>query len=125
MAVDLLSENGLSGAIRPRLRSVCCEFCGHPHRDREELFDLESDPLQPIRSRKSAFHWLRRLFPNLTVLENLRMGSYMKRPRRNLEESLNTVFDLFPILEREKRPDSEDTAAGGVSNASYRPSIRH
>lgn len=42
------------------------------------------------------------------------MGSYMKRPRRNVEESLNTVFDPFLILEREKRPDSDDTAAGSL-----------
>jgi branched-chain amino acid transport system ATP-binding protein len=46
----------------------------------------------------------RRIFPEMTVLENLRMGSYAKRARRNREANIDRVFELFPRLkEREKQ----------------------
>lgn len=40
----------------------------------------------------------RRLFPQMSVRENLEMGAYLPGPRRNLESSLKRVLDLFPIL---------------------------
>ena len=40
----------------------------------------------------------RRIFPRLTVLENLQIGSYTPRARRNRESALKQVFKLFPIL---------------------------
>jgi branched-chain amino acid transport system ATP-binding protein len=46
----------------------------------------------------------RRIFPEMTVLENLRMGSYANRARRNREANIDRVFELFPRLkEREKQ----------------------
>ena len=45
----------------------------------------------------------RRVFPNLTVLENLKIGAYLRKD--NLTDDLNKVFDLFPRLkEREWQP---------------------
>jgi len=41
----------------------------------------------------------RRLFSQLTVLENLRLGSYPPRARPLFEESLERAFTLFPVLE--------------------------
>ncbi len=40
----------------------------------------------------------RRLFGRLTVQENLELGAYVSRARPFLQESLNKVYDLFPIL---------------------------
>ena len=42
----------------------------------------------------------RRLFPNLTVRENLRLGAYLPRARAGYKESLERVFALFPVLEQ-------------------------
>jgi len=41
----------------------------------------------------------RRLFPKMTVLENLRLGAFSVRANRDLKERSERVFRLFPILE--------------------------
>jgi branched-chain amino acid transport system ATP-binding protein len=40
----------------------------------------------------------RRLFANLTVLENLKLGAYIQRARAPLTESLERAYGLFPVL---------------------------
>ena len=42
----------------------------------------------------------RRLFSNLTVLENLKLGAYTPRARGNIERSLAEAYDLFPVLKK-------------------------
>ena len=44
----------------------------------------------------------RMLFPDMTVLENLQMGAYLKRARPNQKKSLEWVYTLFPILQSRK-----------------------
>ena len=46
----------------------------------------------------------RRIFPEMTVMENLRMGSYPKSTRKDREKNIDRAFALFPRLkEREKQ----------------------
>jgi len=46
----------------------------------------------------------RKIFPEMTVRENLRMGSFIKSARATREDNLERVFNLFPRLkEREKQ----------------------
>ncbi len=46
----------------------------------------------------------RRIFSEMTVLENLRMGSYVKATRPDRQKNIDWVFELFPRLkEREKQ----------------------
>jgi len=46
----------------------------------------------------------RKIFPEMTVLENLRMGSFIKSARKDREANVERVFSLFPRLkEREKQ----------------------
>ena len=46
----------------------------------------------------------RRIFPALTVAENLKMGAFLPGARRHYPESLARVFTLFPVLaERQKQ----------------------
>jgi branched-chain amino acid transport system ATP-binding protein len=54
----------------------------------------------------------RRLFPRLTVEENLRMGAYIPAARRHLAERLAWVYELFPRL-RERRAQLAGTMSGG------------
>ncbi|MEM1557736.1 MAG: ABC transporter ATP-binding protein [Thermoproteota archaeon] len=54
----------------------------------------------------------RRIFPNLTVRENLLMGAYNSRARKNIRESLERVYKLFPILEERERQVAK-TLSGG------------
>jgi branched-chain amino acid transport system ATP-binding protein len=54
----------------------------------------------------------RRIFPTLTVEENLIMGSYLKRPKSRRRESLERVMKMFPIL-RERKKQAAGTLSGG------------
>lgn len=40
----------------------------------------------------------RRIFPRMTVRENLAMGSYLRRDKQAIAEGLDYVFELFPRL---------------------------
>ncbi|MBI4406261.1 MAG: ABC transporter ATP-binding protein [Deltaproteobacteria bacterium] len=40
----------------------------------------------------------RRLFPDMTVLENLEMGAYLRRARPRVKENIEQVYSLFPAL---------------------------
>jgi branched-chain amino acid transport system ATP-binding protein len=54
----------------------------------------------------------RRLFPDMTVLDNLTLGSYNRNARPKVAQSLRMVYDLFPLLERRKE-QSAKTLSGG------------
>ena len=54
----------------------------------------------------------RRLFPRLTVEDNLRMGAYTKAARDRFRERLDYVYELFPRL-RERRQQLAGTMSGG------------
>jgi branched-chain amino acid transport system ATP-binding protein len=45
----------------------------------------------------------RKIFPTLTVTENLEMGSYLKGPKAVRQETMARVFALFPVLEKRKK----------------------
>jgi branched-chain amino acid transport system ATP-binding protein len=52
----------------------------------------------------------RKLFPSMSVIENLIMGAYLPEPKRKREGSLKWVTELFPILKNRK-----NQAAGSLS----------
>jgi branched-chain amino acid transport system ATP-binding protein len=54
----------------------------------------------------------RRIFPEMTVLENLRMGGYAKAARRDRARNLERVYALFPRL-AERRRQLGGTMSGG------------
>lgn len=53
-----------------------------------------------------------RIFAGLTVMENLKIGSYIKRARPNVERNLEEIYQLFPRL-AERRLQMADTLSGG------------
>ena len=54
----------------------------------------------------------RRVFPSLTVLENLELGSYRRAARAGRAEALETVLEVFPIL-RQRRTQLAGSLSGG------------
>ena len=54
----------------------------------------------------------RRVFANLTVLENLRIGAYLRKDKEVIEEDIQYVYDLFPRL-KERSWQLAGTLSGG------------
>ena len=54
----------------------------------------------------------RRIFPEFTVLENLRMGAYLRRDREHIQEDLERMMELFPIL-NQRQSQLGGTLSGG------------
>jgi branched-chain amino acid transport system ATP-binding protein len=54
----------------------------------------------------------RKLFPRMTVIENLEMGAFQRRDRANFKEDLDRVFSLFPRL-AERKSQKAGTMSGG------------
>jgi branched-chain amino acid transport system ATP-binding protein len=54
----------------------------------------------------------RRLFPEMTVRENLEMGAFLPGPRRHLTDTIESVHSLFPILKEKTRQAAGELSGG-------------
>ncbi len=54
----------------------------------------------------------RRLFPEMTVRENLEMGAYTSKGRKQLGAGIERVFALFPILKEKQNQDAAKLSGG-------------
>lgn len=54
----------------------------------------------------------RRVFPTMSVLENLELGAYLRRDRAAIASDLQGVFDRFPVL-ADRRKQNAGTLSGG------------
>jgi branched-chain amino acid transport system ATP-binding protein len=54
----------------------------------------------------------RRVFPHMTVIENLQMGSHLRRDSRDVAADMTNFFDRFPIL-YDRRTQTAGTLSGG------------
>jgi branched-chain amino acid transport system ATP-binding protein len=109
--VTLLGANGagksttlrsINGLQRPRQGSILFE--GR---------DITETPAHEIVKRGIAQSPEgRRLFPRMTVTENLEMGAFQRTDKAGIKEDMERVFDLFPRL-RERRTQKAGTMSGG------------
>jgi branched-chain amino acid transport system ATP-binding protein len=76
----------------------------------ESIRDVRSD-LLPARGLCQVPEG-RRIFPRLTVAENLDMGAFFRRDQAGIEADLGLVFRLFPVL-YERRRQHGGTLSGG------------
>jgi len=54
----------------------------------------------------------RKIFPDLTIADNLRMGAYIQKNRIAVQERMEETFSLFPVL-RERQKQVGKTLSGG------------
>jgi len=109
--VTLLGANGagksttlrsINGLNRPRQGSI--KFQGR---------EIVGVPAHEIVSRGIAQSPEgRRLFPRMSVTENLEMGAFQRHDRSGIKEDMERVFELFPRLQ-ERRNQRAGTMSGG------------
>src|SRR4030088_2351099 len=110
-AVGVIGPNGagkttlmrvISGLIRPRAGAISMQGV-----------DVLKTPAHRIVSLGIAHvPENRRLFPRLTVEDNLRIGAFIPQARRRYAERLGQIYDLFPRL-KDRREQLAGTLSGG------------
>lgn len=63
----------------------------------------------------------RRVFSNMSVLENLELGAYTRKDGEQLRKDFDFVFTLFPRLSERKEQLAGTLSGGGAADASNRP----
>ncbi|HEY1365684.1 MAG TPA: ABC transporter ATP-binding protein [Gaiellaceae bacterium] len=109
--VTLLGSNGagksttlrsINGLVRPRKGKIVFE--GR---------DITNEPAHVIVKRGIAQSPEgRKLFPRMSVLENLEMGAFQRNDRVGIREDMDRVFSLFPRL-AERKNQKAGTMSGG------------
>jgi len=94
--------DAISGILRPARGAI--EFEGR------SIGGL--DPYEIVELGITQVPEGRRVFPDMTVLDNLLIGSYAGSARRVKGENLGKVYDLFPRLKERKRQVAK-TLSGG------------
>ena len=109
--VTLIGANGAGKSTT--LRSI--NGLNHPRRGsiRFQGRDItNASPHEIVKMGVSQSPEGRRLFPRMSVYENLEMGAFQRDDRRGIREDLDRVFDLFPRLQ-ERRNQKAGTPSGG------------
>lgn len=109
--VTLIGANGagksttlmsISGVVRPRGGFIV--FKGQP------IHKLPPDKI--VRLGISQSPEGRLIFPDMTVMENLELGAYLRRDKNGIKKDLDYVFGLFPILGK-RAGQTGGTLSGG------------
>jgi branched-chain amino acid transport system ATP-binding protein len=109
--VTLIGANGAGKSTT--LRSI--NGLNHPRRGTIHFQGREITNAPPHAIVKSGIAQSpegRRLFPRMSVMENLEMGAFQRTDRANFKDDLDRVFELFPRL-HERRQQKAGTMSGG------------
>jgi branched-chain amino acid transport system ATP-binding protein len=113
--VALLGTNGngkstlmkcVAGLVRPQRGTVQLTIDGTVH----DLTRLSPEAIVDLGVAMVPEG--RRLFPKLTVLENLMLGAFRKAARRDIDKNLTQAFETFPVLKDQKK-QLAGTMSGG------------
>ncbi len=109
--ITLIGANGagktttlmsVSGIVPPRSGEIF--FMGAP------IHKMSPDKI--VSSGISQVPEGRHIFPQLSVMENLQMGAFLRTDKKRIKEDMEYIFELFPIL-TERRHQQGGTLSGG------------
>ncbi len=110
-AVGVIGPNGAGKTTLMRVISGLVQI-------RSGTVTLDGEPIDGLPAHRIVEQGIahvpehRRLFPRLSVEENLRIGAFIPRARRGFARQLDRVYGLFPRL-KERRQQPAGTLSGG------------
>jgi branched-chain amino acid transport system ATP-binding protein len=111
---EIVAIVGANGAGKSTLLDTISGLV-HPSRGSIEFEEKDISALEPYKIVDLGISQTpegRRVFPDMTVLENLIVGSYNRRARSLRERNLQRVYQLFPLL-KERKAQLAKTLSGG------------
>ncbi|MBI5207850.1 MAG: ABC transporter ATP-binding protein [Candidatus Firestonebacteria bacterium] len=107
----LLGANGAGKSTTlMSISGVCKVSSGKIFFNGQDITNLSCDKI--VSMGISQIPEGRRIFPYLTVLENLEIGAFLRNDKKNIENDLENIFTLFPIL-KERKKQIGGTLSGG------------
>ncbi len=109
--VTLIGANGAGKS------TTLMSICGVTPPRHGEIF-FRGQPIQNLSAEKIVSLGIcqvpegRHIFPQMSVLENLEMGAYMRNDKTAIKSDIDYVFERFPILEQ-RRQQAGGTRSGG------------
>ena len=94
--------HAVSGLLKPKSGSI--HFCG------KEITHTDAYKIPKLGLAQVPEG--RRVFANMTVMENLEMGAYIRNGKENLNEEYERIFERLPRL-KERRKQAAGTLSGG------------
>ncbi len=111
---EIVAMIGANGAGKS---TTLMAICGVVPVEKGEII-YDGSPIHGIAAEKLPPRGLcqvpegRRIFPRLTIEENLELGAFYRKNRSEIDRDRDRVYDLFPIL-RERRRQQGGTLSGG------------
>ena len=111
MIVSLIGANGAGkSSILRSLTGLVAPSSGAVRFENMSLLGLA--PHQIVRLGIAHVPEGRRLFPKMSVLENLKMGAYLQNNKAAVAETLDMVYRHFPILQQRGRQRAGSLSGG-------------
>lgn len=111
---EIVALIGANGSGKSTLLNTISGFC-QPKGGKIEFEGKDITGLDPYKIVEFGISLVpegRRVFPELSVIDNLILGSYPALARKKREENLRFVYELFPIL-KERKSQLAKTLSGG------------
>lgn len=111
---DLVTMLGSNGAGKSTLLQVISgvKFCDFGHIMYNERRIENMDPNRIVSMGISQVPEGRRVFPDLTVKENLRMGGFSHKRKKKLKTNMEYVFSLFPQISMKQKTKAKYLSGG-------------
>jgi branched-chain amino acid transport system ATP-binding protein len=111
---EIVTLIGANGAGKTTTLNTVCGLLratgGNIELDGEEITTLQ--PYEIVARGVSQSPEGRRLFSDMTVLENLEMGAYLRNDGAEVEKDMGHIYELFPIL-KERNTQRAGSLSGG------------
>jgi branched-chain amino acid transport system ATP-binding protein len=109
--ITLIGANGAGKSTT--LRSICSLVPAHEGQiffNGEDITKLKTTEI--VKRGITLVPEGRRVFPDLTVVENLKLGAYLRKDKTSINEDIRYVYELFPRL-KEREWQLAGTLSGG------------
>lgn len=114
---DIVTILGANGAGKTTILKTISGVMD-PEKGTIEFQGQRIDRMEPHRIVQMGISHVpegREIFDDLTVRENLMMGSYLRRDRQGIKRDLDTVFTYFPILQGRSFLDCQNSRSATLS----------